>query len=59
MPWIIAGAITLVVIVAAAVIVFRVVVMAADAEMDDDEIDDYDEVDNEWRAPVGSHARAH
>jgi hypothetical protein len=57
-PWIIAGAVTLVVIVVAAVVVFRVLIMAGDSELDDDEIDDHDEVDSGWRAPVRAHAHS-
>jgi hypothetical protein len=55
-PWLIAGVVTLVVIVAAAIIVFRVVIMVADDDVDENEIEDYDEIDDEWRA-VRPHAR--
>ena len=48
-PWLIAGAVTLVVIVAAAVLVFRVVIMVANDDVDENEIEDYDEIDNGWR----------
>jgi hypothetical protein len=58
-PWLIAGAVTLIVIVAAAVVVFRVVLLAADAELDDDEIDDIDEADTEWRTPRRWSSYAH
>jgi len=51
-PWLIAGAVTLVVIVAAAILVFRFVLMTADAETDDDgNIDEMDGADGEWQAP--------
>jgi hypothetical protein len=54
-PWLVAGAITLVVVVAAAIIVFRVVVMAADVEMDDGELDDRAEFDSQWRTLGHAH----
>jgi NADH:ubiquinone oxidoreductase subunit 6 (subunit J) len=50
--WIVAGAVVLVILVAAVIVVFRLVVMAADVDMDEDEIDDIDEADLQWRAPV-------
>ena len=56
-PWIVAGAVTLVVVVAAVIVIFRVVVMAADVEMDDGELDDRDEFGGEWRPT--SHAHSH
>jgi len=54
-PWFIAGAVALVVIVAAGFIVFRIVLMTADAETDDaDDIDDMDGADSEWRPPAST-----
>ncbi len=54
-PWLIAGAVALVVIVAAGFVVFRVVLMTADAEPDDaDDLDDVDGADGEWRPPASS-----
>lgn len=55
-PWLIAGSVTLVVIVAAAIVVFRIVVMAADVEMDDGDVDDINEFDGQWRAPAHAHS---
>jgi hypothetical protein len=52
-PWLIAGAVTLVVLVAAAIVLFRVVLMTADAETDDD-IDEMDGADGEWRPPAST-----
>ena len=54
-PWFIAGAVALVVIVAAGFIVFRIVLMTADAETDDaEDIDDMDGADSEWRPPAST-----
>jgi hypothetical protein len=55
-PWLIAGSVTLVVIVAAAIVVFRIVVMAADVEMDDGDLDDMNEFGSQWRAPAHAHS---
>jgi NADH:ubiquinone oxidoreductase subunit 6 (subunit J) len=53
-PWLVAGAVTLLVLVGAAFIVFRVVMMTADAETDDDDIDEMDGADSEWRPPAST-----
>ena len=56
-PWLVAGAVTLVVIVGAA-IVFRVVLMRADADTDNDadeddsDVDEADAADGRWSSPA-------
>ena len=53
-PWLVVGAVTLVVIVGAAIVVFRVVLMSADAETetDEDDSDVDDPADSEWSSPT-------
>ena len=52
-PWLVVGAVALVVIVGAA-IVFRVVLMRADADTDgdDSDVDEADAADGEWSSPA-------
>jgi len=52
-PWLVAGAVTLVVIVGAA-IVFRVVLMRADTDTDEDDsdVDEADAPDGRWSSPA-------
>ena len=57
-PWLVVGAVTLVVIVGAAIVVFRVVLMRADTETetetetDEDDSDVDDPADREWSSPT-------
>jgi len=52
-PWLVAGAVTLVVIVGAA-IVFRVGLMRADTDTDEDDsdVDEADAPDGRWSSPA-------
>jgi hypothetical protein len=51
-PWLVAGAVILAVLVGGAIVVFRVVMMTADAETDEaDDVDESDGADSEWLPP--------
>jgi hypothetical protein len=53
-PWLVAGAVIIAIGIAAAIVVFRVVLMTADAETDEDgdDLDEADGADGEWLPPT-------
>jgi hypothetical protein len=53
-PWLVAGAVIIAIGIAAAIVVFRVVLMTADAETDEDgdDLDEADGADGEWLPPA-------